>query len=168
MNVMLQGVSLKSQNSETTFCNIYTADGIALSNMVLGGLAVEDNLLEALSGAQYDAGYAYEDVLRDFREGNRGITAFSYNGIRETLSYIPVKGTNWMLTYLVRDTIISERIESVSGRIITRSLLQSCLTVLVLGGMFALIIRQNRKNARLALEKETADAENRVKQQEME
>ena len=168
MNVMLQGVSLKSQNSETTFCNIYTADGIALSNMVLGGLAVEDNLLEALSGAQYDAGYAYEDVLRDFREGNRGITAFSYNGIRETLSYIPVKGTNWMLTYLVRDTIISERIESVSGRIITRSLLQSCLTVLVLGGMFALIIRQNRKNVRLALEKETADAENRVKQQEME
>ncbi len=47
MDVMLQGISLQSQNSETTFCNIYTAGGIALSNTVLGGLAVEDNFLDA-------------------------------------------------------------------------------------------------------------------------
>ena len=34
--------------------------------------------------------------------------------------------------------------------------------------LFAFIIRQNQKNAKLALEKETSDAENRVKQEEME
>ena len=58
MDVMLQGVSMSSQSSESTFCNIYTGDGIALSNTVLGGLAVEDNLLEALSHADYDPGYS--------------------------------------------------------------------------------------------------------------
>ena len=168
MDVMLHGVSMKSQSSETTFCNIYTSDGIALSNTVLGGLAVEDNLLEALALAEYDEGYSYDAVLRDFREGNRGVTAFTYNGIRETLSYVPVSGTNWLLTYLVRETVINERISSVSGGIITRSVIQSVLTALVLGGLFAFILRQNRKNARLALEKETAEAENRVKQQELE
>ena len=47
-------------------------------------------------------------------------------------------------------------------------MIQSVLTALVLFGMFAFIISQNRKNARLVLEKETAEAENRVKQQEME
>ena len=167
-DTMLQGVSMKSQSSETTFSNIYTADGIALSNTVLGGLAVEDNLLEALGRAEYMEGYTYEDVERDFREGKRGATAFTYDDIPETLSYVPVKGTDWMLTYLVREKVISERIETVSNRIISRSVIQSVLTVLVLGGMFAFIMLQNRKNAQLMLEKETADAENRVKQQEME
>ena len=168
MGVMLQGVSMKSQDSETTFCNIYTSDGIALSNTVLGGLAVEDNLLEALSHADYDPGYSYEQVLRDFSEHNRGVTAFTYDGTSETLSYVPVGGTDWLLTYLVREKVINERISSVSGGIITRSLLQSILTALVLVGMFVWILLKNRQNAALVLEKETADAENRVKQQEME
>ena len=66
MNVMLQGVSMKSQNSEATFCNIYTSDGIALSNTVLGGLAMEDNLLKAMSTAVYEDGYSFEGFLRDF------------------------------------------------------------------------------------------------------
>ena len=69
MDVMLQGVSMRSQDSETTFCNIYTGSGTALSNTVLGGLAVEDNLLEALARADYEGGYSYEQVERDFREG---------------------------------------------------------------------------------------------------
>ena len=168
MDTMLQGVSMKDQESENTFCNIYTADGIALSNTVLGGLAVEDNLLEALSHAEYEEGYSYENVVRDFSSGTRGVASFTYDGIQETLSYIPVSGTNWLLTYLVRETVISDRISSVSGSIITRSVIQSMLTALILGGLFTFILRQNRRNARLALEKETAEAENRVKQQELE
>ena len=168
MDVMLKGVSMEAQSSDTTFSNIYTSDGIALSNTVLGGLAVEDNLLEALSRAEYEDGYSYEQVLKDFREGTRGVTAFSYDGIRETLSYVPVSGTDWMLTYLVREKVISEQIESVSGSIITRSLILAALIALALAGMFTYIFRQNRKTARLILEKETSDAENRARQQEME
>ena len=167
MDVMLKGVSMETQGTDTTFSNIYTSDGIALSNTVLGGLAVEDNLLEALARADYDEGYSYEQVVSDFREGRRGITAFSYNGIRETLSYFPVKGTNWILTYLVRDKIISERIEAISGSIMSRVLILSGLVLLLLVAMFAYVIRQNRKTSRLILEKETADAENRAREQEM-
>ena len=168
MNTLLQDVSMKTQSSGTTFSNIYTSDGIALTNTVLGGLAVEDNLLEALAHAEYDQGSSYASVIQDFREGDRGITYFTYGDTKEILSYVPVLGTDWMLTYLIRDQIISERIDSVSGRIIVRSVLQSVLITLVLGVMFAYIIRQNRKNARLAIEKETADAENRARQQELE
>ena len=168
MDVMLQGVSMTTQGSDTTFCNIYTADGVALTDTVLGGLAAEDNLLEALAHAEYDEGYSLEKVRRDFKEGNRGVTAFTYNGIRETLSYVPVKGTNWLLTYLVREKTISEQINSVSEGIVTRGVIQSVLTALVLGAMFVFIIRQNRKNTRLMLEKETSEAENRVKREEME
>ena len=168
MDAMLQGVSMTSQDSESTFCNIYTSDGIALSNTVLGGLAVEDNLLGALANAEFEKGYSFEQVKSDFAQGKEGIASFTYNGIQETLSYVPVEGTNWLLTYLVRDSVISERISSVSDGIILRSLFQSILTALVLGAMFVFIIVQMRRNAKLTLEKETSEAENRVKHQEME
>ena len=37
MDVMLSGVSMDAGSGGATFCNIYTTDGIALTNMVLGG-----------------------------------------------------------------------------------------------------------------------------------
>ena len=168
MKEMLSGVSMDAQEDGATFCNMYTSEGIALSDTVLGGLAVEDNLLEALEHAVYEPGYSYEAVVRDFSEGNQGVVSFTYNGIRETLTYVPVSGTNWLLTYLIRESVISESISSVSSGIIRRSMIQTALTVLVLLGMFALMFRQARRNARLTIEKETADARNRVKQEEME
>ena len=168
MDVMLKGVSMASQDNGVTFCNIYTSDGTALTNTVLGGLAVEDNLLEALQQAEYEPGYSYEQVKRDFEEGNKGVVSFTYDGIQETLSYAPITGTNWMLTYLIRESVISDRIGGITNGIISRSIIQNLLTVLVLGALFVFIIIQGRRNAKLKLEKETADAENRVKHQEME
>ena len=167
MQEMLSGVSMHAQENGATFCNIYTADGVALSNTVLGGLAVEDNLLEALREAEYDKGYSYEQVVRDFREGNRGVVSFTYDGIRETLAYVPVAGAGWQLTYLIRESVISQQISAISGSIINSSTIQSLVTVAVLLAVFAFIAAQERKNVQLTVEKEKADAANRVKQQEM-
>ena len=174
MKVMLEGLSVQTSGDNiysgeaTTFCNIYTRDGNALSDMILGGLAEEDNLLEAMEHARMDEGYTLNQMLDDFRSGRKGVASFTYNNHHETLSYTPVTGTDWMLTYLIRETVISERINSVSGGIITRSIVQSLLTALVLAGMFGFIIVQIRRNAKLALEKETSEAENRARHQEME
>ena len=168
MNKLLQDVSMTSQNSETTFCNIYTSDGFALSNTVLGGLAVEDNLLEALKQAQFEEGYSAQNVRQDFSKGSKGLASFTYNGVPETIDYIPIKGTDWMLTYLIRESVISERTNTISNGIIKRSIIQSTLAILVLAFMFSFIISQMRKNSKLELEKEMSDAENRIKQQNME
>ena len=168
MQEMLSGVSMDANENGATFCNIYTSEGVPLSNTVLGGLAVEDNLLVALRSAQFESGYSYDQTVRDFQEGVRGKISFTYNGIRETLSYVPVQGTSWLLTYLIRENIISDQVSTISDDIIRRSLFQSLLTVLVLLSLFGFIILQTRKNAKLMLEKETSDAENRIKQEEME
>ncbi len=168
MEKMLQGFSLQSDNSGTTFCNIYTKDGVALSNMVLGGLASEDNLLDALNQAKFEDGRTAEDVRRDFEAGRGGVVSFTYNGILETLDYVPVEGTNWMLSYLIRENVISSQISSVTDGIVMRSLLQSGVAAAVLIALFGVIISQTRKSARLALEKETSEAENRVKREELE
>ena len=168
MDEMLAGVSMKPSSEEATFCNIYTSSGTALSDTVLGGLAVEDNLLEAMKNATFEKDYSYDAFLRDFTNGARGVASFVYDGIHETLSYVPISGTDWLLTYLIRESVISEKISSISDGIIRRSIIQSILTVLAMLAMFGFIISQNRKNAKLRLERETAEAASRVKQEEME
>ncbi len=168
MENMLEGISLRTENNSTTFCNIYTADGAPLTDMVLGGLASEANLLDAMGHAECEAGYSIENVSEDFRDGREGVVSFTYNGIRETLYYVPIRGTDWMLTYLIRESVITEQINTISRGIITRSLVQSLLTALVLAGIFIFMILQIRRNSRITLEKEVSETENRVKQQELE
>ena len=169
MNTMLEGVSLQSDHNNTTFCNIYTSHGTALTDMVLGGLASEDNLLEALQHAEFeDSSDSAQNIRENFAKGQAGIVSFTYNGTKETLSYTPIKGTDWMLTYLVRESVISDNIGSVSRGIIIRSLVQTALTAIVLLAMFTFVFWQNRKNTKLELEKEAAQVENRVKQEELE
>ena len=168
MEQMLEGVSMHSDENDTTFCNIYTKDGDPLTNAVLGGLASEDNLLSALENADFEDGYSLEKVVSDFENGVRGVVSFNYDGMQETLAYAPVEGTDWLLTYLIRESLISDKISPISDGILVRSIIQSLLTILVLVIMFIYIIRQNRKNAKVLAEKEAAEAESRVKHEEME
>ena len=167
MDNMLAGVSMSNQ-STATFCNLYTKDGIALSDTILGGLAVEDNLLEALRHAQFEGNATAESIADDFANGRKGVVSFTYDGILETLSYVPVEGTDWLLTYLIRESVISENISSVTDKILRGSFIQSALTLLVMLLMFLFIFFQLRKNAALAIEKESSLTEIRVKRQELE
>ncbi len=168
MQSMLADVSMNVSQNGVTFSNLYTSDGVALSNKVLGGLASESNLLEAMRNAEFEKGYSLEMMNSDFADLKKGVVSFSYNGVRETLSYVPVTGTDWLLTYLIRESVISDQIGAVSNRIITRSVLQSVLSAFLLAGVFIYIIRKNQQTARLRLEKETSDAEMRGKQVELE
>ena len=168
MKTMLKGVSLSSDHNDTTFCNIYTKDGVALTDMVLGGLASESNLLDALEHAEYEGDDSADKVRKDFENGSSNYVTFTYNGITETLSYIRIDGTDWMLTYLIRESVISDKINSVSNGIIVRSLFQTFLTAFVLLMLFVILYRQGKRTAQLALEKQTAQTENRIKQEELE
>ncbi len=164
---MLSGVSITANTGDATFCNIYMPNGSALTDAVLGGLAEENNLLAAMQMAEFEAPYSYSRFVSDFQAGERGVVSFTYNGIQETLAFIPVGGTDWQLTYLIRESLISERIRSISDATVQRSIVQLLLTVAVMLTMFAFIISQTKKSSRLLLERETAEAENRVKQEEL-
>ncbi len=168
MNNLLNMISLQTDNNSTTFCNIYTRNGIALTNMILGGLAQEDNLLGAMKTANYDLGFSYDCFSKSFSNGEEGVVSFTYNNIKETLYYEPIQNTDWTLTYLIRENVINDKISSISDNILTRSLIQSIVAVLILVSMFIVFSTQNKKAAKIAFEKEKADAENRVKQEELE
>ena len=72
---------------------------------------------------------AYRTRIYRFRSLKAAPT---YEGIRETLSYVPVNGTDWFLTYLIRESVISDSISAISEGIIRRSIIQSLLTVAVI------------------------------------
>ena len=168
MQRMLEGVSLQADGNKTTFCNIYTKAGIPLTNVVLGGLSADTNLLQAMESAIFDSGNSLEKMKQDFARGKDGYVSFTYNKIAETMYYVPIKGTTWMLTYLIRESLISEQISSITNSMMSRNLAQILLTAAVLMAMFMFMLRQMRRAARLELEKETFEAETRVKQQELE
>ena len=168
MEQMLHGVSMESSEDDATFSNLYMSDGYPLSNAVLGGFAVEDNLFDAMEHASFDPGYSLEKVISDFGSGTGGETSFDYNGRSETLTYVPVEGTDWFLTYLVRETLISDMISDITSGIIMRSTVQSLVTMLILLLVFGFVTRQNRRNAKMMAEYEASETEARVKQEEME
>ncbi len=164
---MLKGISMATQGTKATFSNIYTSDGVSLCDTVLGGLATEDNLLEALEHAEYKDGYSCQSIVDDFDNGKAGTVPFTYGDIQETISYTPITGTDWFLTYLVRDSVVSDRISAISEGLLRRSLILSVLMALVLGALFIYLVTQMRRNAQLVVEKETSEAANRVKREEM-
>ncbi len=182
VQTLTEGVSMQPDKDSATFCNLYNADGIPLTSMVLGGQSTASTLMEALEGATFEKGKSLDGIIQDFRERRSGVVSFVVHypsgDISETLSYAPVHHTDenpedsfetdWFLTYMIRDSVLSERIHGISEVILHRCLLLSLLTALILLIMFTFMIWQIRKNAKLSLEKETAAAASQIKQQEME
>ena len=168
MNRLLEGVSIQSDANGATFCNLYYENGIPLTGVVLGGLSSDSNLLLSLRDAEFASRSSLAQIEDDFQNSREGMISFTYHGASENMYYIPVSNTNWMLTYLIQESMISDQIQPISQGIITRSLVQTIITVAALLVVFSVIITQNRKETRLTMERETMEAENRVKQQELE
>ncbi|SEL18820.1 His Kinase A (phospho-acceptor) domain-containing protein [Butyrivibrio sp. ob235] len=164
INNFLDKVSLQANDSSATFCNLYAADGSSLTGAVLGGLAADKNILTALESAKFDEGYSIEEMRRCFAEDTEGIASFTYNGVKETIAFVPVRGTDWVLTYLIRESVITEQINTISQGIIIRSLIQSILTAAVMIALLVIMITQTKKTAKLAAEQESSE----ILQQELE
>lgn len=165
---MLEGLSLQTGTDSATFCNLYYENGISLTNLVLGGQSEGNSLFAALEGAEFSKGFTLQKVRNDFQEGNEGVVSCTYRGASENMYYTPVKGTNWMLTYLIRDSIISEKINVISQGIVRRNMLQTLGITAIMFLVYLIIAQQSRRAGRLVVEKETAEAESRAKQEELE
>lgn len=155
--------SLTSQTGENeTYCNLYYPNGESLTNDDFGYLTAGKNLLSALKDAKIDDGYSLEQLEEDFSNGVPGQISFEYYDTREDLCYIPVEGTNWMLTVLVRDNVLSDQISSISSGMLSRSIIQIVMTMMGMLVVFLVLIYQSKKSARVLLEQEKADG-NRIR-----
>ncbi len=157
MNELLSSLMLQSTDNET-YCNLYHQNGESLTDEAFGYLTAGKNVLSELEGADMEPGSSHGQLKEDFANGRRGQVSFNYQGAKEDLCYVPVEGTNWMLTILVRDNVISSQIGSISYGMMRRGIIQIVITVLVMLAVFLALIYQSRKSARFLLEQEKADA----------
>lgn len=155
--------SLTLQTSDKTHYNLYYRNGESLTEENLGYLTAGNNLLDELRDAEMETESGYEKLTRDFSEGRSGQISFIYQGMKEDLCYIPVEGTNWMLTILIRDNVISGQISSISDSMMRRGVIQIFITVVSMLVVFLILIHQSRKNAMALLEQEKANG-NRIRE----
>ena len=101
-------------------------------------------------------------VLQMIFKWQTGADFFTYEEMKEGLCYIPVEGTNWMLTILIRNNVISEQISSISSGMMSRGIIQIFITVFSMLVVFLILIHQSRKNAMILLEQEKEDG-NRIR-----
>ncbi len=155
---MLSSLTLQTSDNET-YCSLYYRNGESLTNSDFGNFKGENNLLSALSQADINNKFNYEQLEDDFENGVSGQISFKYQGYQEDLCYIPIEDTNWMLTILIRDNVISNQISSISSGMMSRSIIQIVITVIVMLAVFLILIHQYRRNARFLLEQEKADGD---------
>ena len=165
---MLEGLSLNNVDDSVTFCNLYYENGVSLTGIVLGGQSEDENLFTALQNAVFTGDNSLEGMKEDFAAGRDGIISFEYMGNSENLFYTPVDGTDWFLTYLIRDSIIGNNINAISRGIIVRSLMQTLGIAVIMMIIFIIVIIMNRKTNLLRLEREKSEAAAAAIQAELE
>ncbi len=153
---MLSSLTLQTSDNET-YCNLYYRNGESLTNDDFGYLTAGKNVLSALGDATMKDGSDYEKLIEDFAEGRSGQISFTYQDTAEDLCYVPVEGTDWMLTILIRNNVISDQISSISEEMMSNGIVQIIITVIVMFLVFLVLIGQSRRNARILLEQEKAD-----------
>lgn len=155
---MLSSLTLQTAGNET-FCSLYHRNGEDLTSDDFGNLEAGTNILTALGEAEFENGGSHAQLEADFANGSSGQVTFRYNGFREDLCYVPVEGSNWMLTILIKDNVISDQISSISSGMINRGIIQIAVTVLVMLVVFMALIRQSKRSAKALLEQEKADSD---------
>ncbi len=158
---MLSSLTLQTNNNET-YCNLYYRNGESLTNDNFGCFSAGKNLLSELKKAEMKAGSSYERLKEDFDKGRGGQVSFQYHGEDEELCYVPVEGTDWMLTILIQNNVVSSQIGSISSAMMRRSIIQIAVTVFAMLVVFSLLIYQYRRSADFLLEQEKADS-NRIR-----
>ena len=165
---MLEGLSLNNEDDSVTFCNLYYENGVSLTGIVLGGQSEDENLFSALQNAVFTGDNSLEGMKEDFEAGRDGIISFEYMGNSENLFYTPVDGTDWFLTYLIRDSIIGTNINAISRGIIVRSLMLTLGIAVIMMIIFIIVIILNRKTNLMRLEREKSEAAAAAIQAELE
>ena len=155
---MLSSLTLQTNHNET-YCNLYYQNGESLTNDTFGHLSGGSNILKGLEEADFEDGYTLEQLKGDFTDGRKGQVSFQYQGSKEELCYIPVEGTDWMMTILIQDSVISGQISAINSAMMGRGMTQIVITVIAMIVVCFILFRQSKKNAEILLAQEKADGD---------
>ena len=135
-----------------TYFGLYSKNGESLSDTELGPYISKQNLFDSLKNVIPED--EWNAAHEDFQNATEGSISFTADGIAETLCYVPVEETDWMIVALIRESVIHDRIRSISEESQTAGNRQIIFILICSVIFFVILLLMSR-----ALSKKSLDAE---------
>ena len=134
---------------------LYDKNGGNLSGTELGPVVSTNNLFDTVK--RYVKGDKWDTFYNGFLNDEKGSLTFSADNADETLSFVPINGTDWEMVVLIRESVINNQIQAISENNIRTSHVQIAFTAILIflfAGVLLLELRLISKK-KLEAEQET-------------
>ncbi|MCR5209672.1 MAG: diguanylate cyclase [Lachnospiraceae bacterium] len=149
---------LAFEDEGRTYFGLYNKNGENISGTELGPYISRHNLFVAMKDV-IDENTLNEN--RDnFSNAVEGSITFTANGAEETLVYVPIEQTDWMMVVLIHESVIHDRIRSISEKNLLTSKRQVIITVLFSGLFFLILLFMLKTLLKKDLEAEKENSNN--------
>ncbi|MCR5099635.1 MAG: diguanylate cyclase [Lachnospiraceae bacterium] len=147
---------LADDNQGRTHFSLYSKSGSNISGTPLGPVISNQNFFGAIEGLVSEE--VWNKNRENFEKGKEGSLTFSSDGANETLSYVPIEGTDWVAAVLIRESVIQDQIRDVSERNLETSRNQIIFTLVSVLVLATILLLQFSKlsNEKLEEEKKTS------------
>lgn len=145
---------LAFEDEGRTYFGIYSKNGENLSGTEVGPYISVHNLFDIVKDVISEK--KLSEIRDNFSNAVGGSLTFSPDEVVETLCYVPIEGTDWMMVVLIRESVIQDRIRSISDTSLTTSKRQIAFTLIVSVILFSglLLMLKTLSNKDLEAEKE--------------
>ncbi len=149
---------LAFEDEGRTYFGLYSKKGENITGTELGPYVSSHNLFTALKDV------IDENTLNknrdNFSNAVEGSITFTANGTEETLVYVPVEQTDWMMVVLIRESVIQDRIRSISEKNLATNKRQIAFTVIFSALFFSLLMFMLKALSKKDLDAEKANSNN--------
>ena len=135
-----------------TYFGLYDRNGENLSNTELGVIVSGQNILEATKDILSPE--AWKKFCGDFAGGASGGLTFASEEAEETIRYVPIPDTGWMMAVLIRESVIHNGIRGISEKSLAISNRQIAVTMISMLLFAAVLLWQLRNISQKKLEAE--------------
>lgn len=149
---------LAFEDEGRTYFGLYSKKGENITGTELGPYVSRHNLFAALKDV-IDENTLNEN--RDnFSNAVEGSITFTAGGTEETLVYVPVEQTDWMMVVLIRESVIQDRIRSISEKNLATNKRQIAFTVIFSALLFSVLLFMLKALSKKDLDAEKANSNN--------
>ena len=135
-----------------TYFGLYSKNGENLSGTELGPYISKRNIFDMIKTIIPEDEW---DLNREnFANAVEGTISFTADGAPETLCYVPVENTDWMMVVLIRESVIHDRIRGISEESMSLSYRQIVFTLLFSVAFFLILFFMFRAMSHNKLEAE--------------
>ncbi len=149
---------LAFEDEGRTYFGLYSKNGENISGTELGPYVAGHNLFSAIRDV------VDEETLNEnrdnFSNAVEGSITYTANGTEETLVYVPIEETDWMMVVLIRESVIQDRIRSISERSLSTSKRQIAFTVIFSALFFLVLLGMLKALSKKDLEAEKENSNN--------